>query len=96
MVYHGPIESIEVDAEDYVRIRLKWVAEMKAPLSPGFDGTWRKASDDAKEIVFPNLVVPFRFERTEEKGPRVRFGYNLLYLNAVPGVDSARVEGLSV
>ncbi|MEK7584497.1 MAG: hypothetical protein AAB490_04580 [Patescibacteria group bacterium] len=96
MVYHGPIESIEVDANDFVHIRLTWVAETKAPLAPGFDGKWRKASDEEREIVFPNLIVPFIFERTESKGPRVRFGYNLLYLNAVPGVDPTRVEGLQL
>lgn len=93
-ILHGPIESVSVDERDVVHIKLKWAA-ISAPLGkPGF-GEWRNAPEK-KEVVFPNLVVPFVFEPTPSKGERVSFGFNVLYLGNVEGLDPAKVEGLDL
>lgn len=93
-VLHGPIESIRITDKDFVEIRLKWVATVALnPIGVPM-GKWKKASEKQKVVLFPNLVVPFEFEQTPEKGPRVRFGFNLLYLNEVEGLDPSRVEGI--
>lgn len=84
-VLHGPIESIRITDEDFVEIRLKWAATMELHQTGIPSDKWQKASDTQKTILFPNLVVPFEFEQTPEKGPRVRFGFNILYLNEVGG-----------
>jgi hypothetical protein len=92
-VVHGPIESVELGDDDIVIIKLKWTAEMKKENGiPTFE--WKAMTN--KPFAFPNLTVPFVIEETPEKGPRVRFGLNILYLNAVEGLDPATVEGLEL
>lgn len=93
-ILHGPIESVSIDRFDMVHIKLKWAATMAPPGKPGF-GEWRSAPK-RREVVFPNLVVPFVFEQTPQKGERVRFGLNILYLDAIKGLDPAKVEGLNL
>jgi len=79
LVYHGPVESIQVDEMDFVHIHFKWIAKMGTPGKAGF-GKWVKAEDKNKEQVFPNLIVPFVVESTPEKGDRIRFNFNIIYL----------------
>jgi hypothetical protein len=92
-VIHGPIESISIDEFDLVRIKLKWAAKMGTPGTPTFM-KWRNSPENT-EVVFPNLVVPFSFQDTE-KGKRVLFGFNILYIDPVRGLDSKMVEGLRI
>jgi hypothetical protein len=95
-VFHGPVEGVSVGQDDdMVTIELKWVAQMGLPGSSE-SGKWKKAPDANKKIVFPNLIVPFLIEDTPEKGKRVRFGFNLIYLNAIEGVDPKTVKGLDL
>lgn len=94
-VYHGPIESVKINEMDFVVIRRKWVAQMPLPDKPGF-GRWKKGPDEAKEVLFPNFVVPFIIEPTPQKGYRVRFGLNLIYLDQISGIDPRAVEGLEL
>lgn len=91
-VFHGPVERVSIDEDDFVRIQLKWAAEMGLIGTSTF-GTW-KYNPDLKEVTFPNLVVPFVLENTPEKGRRVRFKVvNIIYLNKVEGIDPVNVEG---
>lgn len=92
IVIHGPIESISVDENDFVQIRLKWAAKMGAMGTPTFM-EWVNSPEN-KTMSFPNLVVPFVIEDTPEKGRRVRFGFNILYIDPVEGLDPKKVEGL--
>jgi hypothetical protein len=97
-VIRGPLESITVDDHDNVVIKLKWAARMPTPGNPGF-GTWEVAADEYRIISFPNLVMPYVVEDTPEKGRRVRFGLNILYLESTPEVntlDPKRVNGLKL
>ncbi len=97
MVFNGPVESVFIDDKDFVHIRLRWVAQMPYPGHPGF-GRWEKAPDNMLEIVFPNLVITYTIQQTNEKGDRVMFADgSLLYLedrgmHLAPG----QVEGLEV
>ena len=94
MVIHGPVESLKVNEDDMVVITLKWAAR-SAPLDkPGF-GKWKNSPED-REVIFPNVVVPYVIESTPEKGERVRFGLSMLYFDAVEGLDPARVQGLEL
>ena len=94
MVIHGPVESLKVNEDDMVVITLKWAAR-SAPLDkPGF-GKWKNSPED-REVVFPNVVVPYVIETTPEKGERVRFGLSMLYFDPVPGLDPAKVQGLEL
>jgi len=94
-VFHGPVERVSIDEGDFVRIQLKWAAEMGLPDTSTF-GTW-KYYPDLKEVTFPNLVVPFILESTPEKGRRVRFKrLNILYLDKVEGIDPANIKGFPV
>ena len=88
------MESVTIDGADFVHIQLKWAATSQAPPHPGF-GRWINAPDK-KEVVFPNLLMPFVFEEIPEKGPRVRFGLNILYINPIEGLPASRVEGLDL
>jgi hypothetical protein len=64
------------------------------PLLNGIpNGEWVAASSEP--VIFPNLMVPYEEESTE-KGPRIRFGLNILYLNEVESLDPARVRGLVI
>lgn len=92
-VLHGPVESVTIDDNDMVHIKLKWAAKMGVPGSPTFM-KWRNSSQDT-EITFPNLMVSFEFQNTS-KGRRIRFGLNILYINEVKGVDPSKVEGLVI
>lgn len=92
---HGPLESIKINEMDMVEIRLKWRAQVALGGAAGMpQGNWKAAPNDGP-ILFPNFVVPFEIEDTPEKGPRVRFGINILYINPVKGIDPSRVEGLT-
>lgn len=93
-ILHGPIESILITGEDFVEIRLKWAATITLSNHNLPIGKWQRASEENKTVLFPNLVVPFEFEQTPEKGPRVRFGFNILYLNEVEGLDPSKVEAM--
>jgi hypothetical protein len=92
---HGPIESVTIDNRtDYVLITLAWRASMPLSENGVPNGKWTKAENDTP-ITFPNLVIPFVIEETGgEKGPRIRFGLNILYLNPITGLDPSSVEGL--
>ena len=93
-VIHGPLESIEVDEIDMVVITLKWAARMPYPRKPGF-GKWSNSPENRVKR-FPNLMVPFKIKNTPEKGPRVQFGLNILFVDEVQSLDPAQVEGLVV
>lgn len=95
LIFHGPIDTIEVDEMDFVRITLKWVAQMGMPGEDSF-GSWEKAPDEAKETVFPNIVVPFVIQNTPAKGRRICFGLNIIYIDAIEGIDPSEVRGLDL
>src|SRR5690349_21471272 len=76
IVIHGPVESVIIDDNDNVVITLKWAAEMPYVGKPGF-GTWKNAPQH-KKMSFPNLMADFVIEDTPNKGPRVRFGLNIM------------------
>lgn len=83
LVFHGPVDKIEITDEDFVRILYKWVAQ-NGTLESGKFGEWVKAPDEHKLLVFPNLMVPFRIENTLEKGKRIRFlSLNIIYIDDV-------------
>ena len=96
MMFHGPLESIVVDDDDNVVIKMRWVAQMPAMGQPGF-GTWVYPADQAamRVVTFPNFVVPFMIERTPEKGFRARFGLNMVYFDKerADGIDPRQVQG---
>ncbi len=94
VILHGPIESVSVDKFDKVHIKLKWAATTVPPGKPGF-GKWR-STPEQKEVIFHNLMLPFVFEPTPDRGERVRFGLNILYLGNIEGLDPAKVEGLNL
>lgn len=95
---HGPIQSIELDAQtDFVRIKLHWAARVDLNEARVPAGDWEVAPDTARVIEFPNLAVPFVIEPTPEKGLRVRFAsLNILYIDPVKGLDPKRVRGLQL
>jgi len=93
-VIHGPVESVEIEGDDVV-IKTKWQArveldEIGLPKPP-----WKGVPEN-NPIRFPGRLVSYVFEDTPEKGRRVRFGFNILYLNEVEGLDLAKVVGLEV
>ncbi|TSC64496.1 MAG: hypothetical protein G01um1014106_90 [Parcubacteria group bacterium Gr01-1014_106] len=93
---HGPLKSIRITDEDFVEIHLKWRAQVSLDALGLPEGNWKVAPND-KPIIFPNLAVPYEVENTPTKGKRVRFrGTNILYIDAVEGLDPARVEGLEL
>lgn len=94
---HGPLESIEIDDNDLVVIKLRWRAEVKLGPPPGLPiEDWRAVAND-EPIIFPNFMVPFVIENTQSKGPRVRFaGTSILYIDKVEGLDPRRVVGLAL
>src|SRR3989344_6078477 len=94
MVIHGPVESLKVNEDDMVVITLKWAAR-SAPLDkPGF-GKWKNSPED-REVIFPNVVVPYVIETTPEKGERVRFGLSMLSSGAGEGLAPAGGGGLGL
>jgi len=94
---HGPIESVIVTEDDMVQIRVKWLAKITLGGHGIPTGNW-KAIENTPTVLteFPNLVAPFVIENTPEKGPRARFGANILYFNRVEGIDPSKVEGLRI
>jgi hypothetical protein len=92
---HGPVESVKIDDMDFVAINVKWAAKIKLGEMGLPSGEWEAVSSTPMVIaLFPNFAVPFEFEDTPEKGPRVRFGLNILYLDEVEGLDPSKVKGL--
>ena len=93
-LFHGPVKEIRVNDSDFVEVHFHWLAMV--PLSEiGFpDGDWEAAPPEANPLVFPNLMLPFQFEETPGKGPRIRFGLNIIYLDAVSKLQPADVKGL--
>ncbi len=82
LVYHGPVEKVEITDDDVVQIHLKYVAQMGLPGRDGF-GNWVKAPDEKKLWEFPNLIIPFVFQDLE-KGKRILFANTqLLYIDDV-------------
>jgi hypothetical protein len=81
MVFNGPVERTWIDDDtDLVHIKLVWVAQMPYPGQPGF-GKWQKGPADKLEMIFPNFVVPYIIQPSDEKGDRALFaGGCLLYL----------------
>ena len=97
LVFHGPIEKVEVNENDFVILTSKWVAQMPLPGNKGF-GKWKKAPDEQKTQIFPNLIVPFVIEDgSPEKGKRIRFAnFNIIYINEIQGIDPSNVKGLKI
>ena len=92
---HGPIESVEINDDDIVVIKLKWSAEISLGEHGIPEGNW--IAIENQPIVFPSLIAPFVIENTPEKGERVRFNNtNILYFNKIDGLDPSKVEGLKV
>lgn len=97
--FYGPIESVEIDSDDWVKIKVKWVIERQLGEFgvPVGDGKWKvKSSGQFIILEFPNLIVPFEIEDTPEKGPRARFGLSVIYFNNVQKVDPSEVEDLQI
>jgi hypothetical protein len=92
---HGPLESIEIDEADFVVIRLKWRAQVELGAAGMPIGDWTAVANE-EPIMFPNFTVAYEIEGTPEKGPRVRFGLNIIYFNRVEGLDPSRVVGLEL
>jgi len=92
IVVHGPVESVTVDEDDIVHIKLKWAAQMGLPGASGF-GAWKFAPDKT-EFTFPNLMFQFRVQDTPSKGRRLLFGgFQIMYLETQSGLDTAKIEG---
>lgn len=94
-IFHGPAKSVVVNDDDLVEIHFHWLAcntldDMGIPPLGG----WTVAHPSANPVIFQNLFLPFVFEDTPEKGPRIRFGHSIMYLDKVPGLDPAKVAGL--
>lgn len=89
---HGPLEKIEIDDRDWVVVTLKWRAQVTLGPRGVPNGDWVAVANDLP-IIFSNLTVPYEIEEIPGKGPRVRFGLNILYLNAVEGLDPSRIVG---
>jgi hypothetical protein len=94
---HGPIESVHVDDADWVHIKMKWAAtrRLNGVGLPAPDSEW-EAVPEWQPAPFPNVIVPFVIEATPAKGKRVRFGLNLLYLQAESSLDPKDVRGLNI
>lgn len=95
-VYHGPIEKVKVNVEDVVEIHFRWLATASLNEFSMPDSDWKVAPSNMNPIILHNTMTPFVVEQTPEKGPRVRFGLNILYLNEVEGIHPSKVEGLEV
>jgi hypothetical protein len=98
-VVYGPIESVRVDGGDDVEVKVRWA--IKRPINefgiPTRGGKWEVVSNEPTILVaFPNFVVPFEIDNTPEKGPRARFGLNIIYFDDVQKVDPSTVEGLKL
>jgi hypothetical protein len=91
LVYHGDVESIGIVSQGTVVITLKWVLQMGTPGSSEY-GKWKQAPEALKRIVFPNYLIPFVIEGTPEKGRRIRFGLNIIYLATKSSLDPSRYQ----
>lgn len=88
IVLHGPVESITLlDHDETVSIKMKWIAQMGLPGRPDF-GKWVKAPIEKNEFIFPNYLIPFVVEPTEEKGDRIRFDLNIIYIEPTEESDT--------
>ncbi len=93
IVIHGPVEGMTV-AEGMVYIRMKWVAKTGLPGQPSF-GKWTRAAERFKVITFPDITTPFTLEATVEKGQRIRFGTNIIYIDPQPESDERILAAIS-
>jgi len=95
-VIHGPIQEVRVDDMDNLHIITKWLVRMSLDdMGIPITGKWEVMSQGPKDLgPWPTFMLPYVIENTPEKGPRVRFGTNILYLEMVEGVDPSTVEGL--
>jgi len=93
---HGPLDSIEVDGMDFVVITLKWQAQIPlgGPMGTPTAAEWT-AVKDPQPFRMPNFVMPFVVEQTPEKGPRVRFGLNIMYLTTFLDLIRLGLSGLT-
>lgn len=90
-VVHGPVESVIVDEDDMVHIKLKWAAQMGLPGSPEL-GKWKFAPDKT-EFGFPNFMVVYNVQDVPE-GRRLLFaGFQIMYLETQSGLDTSEIEG---
>ncbi len=85
---HGPVEKVEIDRHDNVRITTKWQAYVRLSPEGVPVGDWIAVSNN------PVMIFPYMSE-TVAKGRRIRFAAtSLLYIDEVEGLDPARVKGL--
>jgi len=94
---YGPIQSVTINEDlDFVELRLKWAAKRPLENTGVPRGDWVPVSGEPFMVAsFPNFVVPFVFETTPSKGPRIRFGpMSMLYIEDVSKLDPAEVKGL--
>lgn len=93
-IIHGPIERVSIDKNDLVHIKMLWAATIDlAPLGiPKFGSVWQKAEGD--DLILPNLLIPFVIEQTPQKGDRIRFGLNLIYIDPIKtNVEIGKIFG---
>ncbi len=91
VVIHGPVESVIIDENDDVIIKLKWAVKMGLLGTPTF-GKW-KFAPNKKEITFPNFVVQFTIQDVP-KGRRLLFGVcQIMYLETQSSLDTSKIKG---
>lgn len=94
-VYHGPVKSIIIDSDDNVYIEAKWLVKMNLGDHGVSVSRWEVDSNEPVLVIsFPNLLVPFVYEESPEKGERVRFGINIIYFEYLGEIGPDNVPGL--
>ena len=97
-VIYGPVESLRVDNEGWIELKVKWAIkrrlnEYAAPV----DEKWEVVSNTPIILArFLNFAVSYQIEDTGERGQRVQFGMNVIYINNIQKVDPREVEGLHI
>lgn len=92
---YGPVERILVTPHDNVVIVLKWTAARElGPVGiPTGDWRYRAVSCTPTMVTFPNGIIPFELQMTPEKGKRVMFGMNIIYIDPVEKITPEDVVG---
>lgn len=92
-IMHGPVKSLTIDDDDMVVLELEWAAVCRLNAIGMPQGEWQLLPGQHK-VAFPNHTVPFEIEDTPEKGQRIRFGLNIIYVTEQTTMDPAKLPSL--
>lgn len=97
--FYGPVTDVVVNGlDDEVEIHVSW--SVSRPLENGLltEEGWEPFLRMPHIFLkFRNFTVPFVFEDTPKKGPRVRFGTGVLYLlERSIEIDPRTIPGLLI